>query len=248
MIDLPERSLKPREFGITAITDVGDVSSSELEMVLEDYSDFLDIAKFGVGSAYISPNLQRKIDIYKAHGVEPYFGGTLFEKYYAVGRLDNYKKFMAEYKIGLVEISEGVVVISLEERLKIAEDFKKNFDVLSEVGCKDKETIMPPSVWINEIKAFCNVGCRYVITEGRDSATVGIYRPSGEIRTGLVTDIKLSVDIKKVIFEAPTSESQMFFINFAGPNVNLGNVNLRDLLLLESQRVGLRYETFNITN
>jgi len=60
----------------------------------------------------------------------------------------------------------------------------------------------------------------------------------------LVADILKRFGSKNLIFEAPTSDSQAFFINQAGPNVNLGNVNPRDLVLLECMRQGLRQETF----
>ena len=48
----------------------------------------------------------------------------------------------------------------------------------------------------------------------------------------------------RLIFEAPTAKSQMYFINMIGANVNLGNVVPRDVVLLETQRRGLRNETF----
>jgi phosphosulfolactate synthase len=54
------------------------------------------------------------------------------------------------------------------------------------------------------------------------------------------------IDTKKIIFEAPTARQQMYFINEIGPNVNLGNVKINDLLMLEAQRCGLRCETFNL--
>jgi phosphosulfolactate synthase len=36
----------------------------------------------------------------------------------------------------------------------------------------------------------------------------------------------------------------MYFIKEIGPNVNLGNVKINDVLMLEAQRCGLRSETF----
>jgi phosphosulfolactate synthase len=38
----------------------------------------------------------------------------------------------------------------------------------------------------------------------------------------------------------------MYFINRIGPDVNLGNVAVHGLLVLEAQRRGLRYETFQL--
>lgn len=243
LLTLPKRNEKPRKAGISAIHDVS-LSTGELKNILDDYSEFLDIAKLGVGSAYVTPKLKEKIKLYKDFGIEVYFGGTLFEKFYHQNKLPAYKDYLVEHGITMVEISCGTLEISIEERIEILRDFKRDFSVLAEVGSKDGDAIMPPSIWIKELKMLLDAGATYVITEGRNSGTAGVYRPSGEIRTGLVSDIISSISPDKIIFEAPTSQSQMFFINQVGSNVNLGNIRPNDLLLLESQRRGLRSETF----
>ncbi len=242
-LDLPKRTVKPRKNGITSIHDVRH-TVRELEHILEEHQSFVDVAKLGVGTALVVPKLKEKIACYAKHDIDVYFGGTLFEKFYHQDKLEDYQRFMSDHNIGLVEVSEGTLDIPIEERLQIIETFKKNFNVLAEVGSKDADAIMPPSQWLYEIRTFLDAGCSYVITEGRNSGTAGIYRQSGEIRTGLVSDIIDQVDASKLIFEAPTPSSQMFFINQVGANVNLGNVNPMDLLLLETQRRALRSETF----
>jgi len=244
-LDLPERTKKNRSYGINSIHDVK-LTTGELRNVLEDHSEYMDVAKLGVGTALVVPKLKEKIALYQEHNVEVYFGGTLFEKFYYQNRLDDYKRLLNDFNVNLLEVSCGTIDLSIEERISVIEDFKKDFNVLSEVGSKDSEAVMAPSTWLSEIQQLLDVGCQYVITEGRNSGTAGIYRGSGEIRTGLVADIIKNIDSKKIIFEAPTAASQMFFINAVGVNVNLGNVNPLDLLLLEAQRVGLRSETFYI--
>lgn len=245
MLDLPLRPDKPRKKGITAIHDVF-LTVGQLEDILVDYSEFLDISKFGVGTAYITRKLDKKIKLFHEYGVKPYFGGTLFEKYYVNNKVDEYLKFLDKHNITILEVSTGTIDISLENRIELVERLSKNFTVLTEVGSKDADTIMSPSEWIYEINSLMEAGAKYVITEGRNSGTAGIYRPSGEMRTGLIEDILRSCDVDSIIFEAPTPKAQMHFINRVGSNVNLGNVNPMDLLLLESQRLGLRSETFYI--
>lgn len=244
-IKLPERTKKPRRYGITAIMDVG-IPIAQLYGILSDYHDYIDIAKIGVGSAFVTPNLEKKLNLYKKFDVIPYFGGTLFEKFFHQNKLDSYLQYLKKYELEWIEISAGVIDIPLEERLCLIEKLKNDFVVVAEVGSKDAEKIVPPSQWIAEIEALLKAGCRFVITEGRNSGTAGLYRSSGEIRTGLVADIINLTDPKKLIFEAPTDQNQIFFINLIGPNVNLGNISPHSLLLLESQRCGLRYETFFI--
>lgn len=244
-LTLPERTSKPRSFGINSIHDVK-LTTLQLEAILNDHSAFLDIAKLGVGSAYVTPKLRKKIDLYKEADCYVYFGGTLFEKFYSQGKVEEYKNYMDYYGISWVEISTGTIELSIEERVQLVTDFSKHFTVLSEVGSKDADYIMAPSTWISEIQALLDAGSKYVITEGRNSGTAGVYRKSGEIRTGLIEDIIHNAPVNQLIFEAPTAASQMYFINLLGSNVNLGNINPNDLLLLEAQRCGLRSETFSI--
>lgn len=234
---------KPRDSGINAITDTG-IPLGELEKILEAYSCYIDIAKFGVGSAVVEPQLKQKVDLYKENNIKVYFGGTLFEKYYQAEKLDDYKQMLDQYNIDSIEISTGIIDISLEDRVDLVSSLSQDFTVFSEVGSKDTDHIMAPSKWLNEIDALLEAGSWKVITEGRDSATAGIFRTSGEVREGLLSDILDTFDKSKIIFEAPTSQSQMYFINAVGTDVNLGNIHPREILLLEAQRKGLRCETF----
>ena len=242
-LKLPNRPAKPRSHGLTAITDLG-LTVAELRELLIEYSDYLDIAKFGIGSAYLTPRLDAKIALYREFGVIPYFGGTLFEKFYHQKKVAAYVKYLRQHSVDWIEISNGTIDFPIAKRVKLVRELAGEFRVICEIGCKDAAKIMPPSQWIEELHATLDAGATYVITEGRDSATAGIYRESGEIREGLLTDILKAIDPKKTIFEAPTPRTQMYFINLLGPNVNLGNVSTRDLLVLETQRRGLRYETF----
>lgn len=242
-LELIRRTKKPRKHGITAITDLG-LTIPEQRAMLETYAPFLDIAKFGVGSAYLTPRLAEKVAIYREHGVIPYFGGTLFEKFQQQKKIPAYVKYLREHGVDWIEISNGTIDMPIAARVKLIRELKGEFNIIVEIGCKDAAKIMPPSQWIGELQAALDAGARYVITEGRDSATAGIFRESGEIREGLLTDILAAIDPRRTIFEAPTPKTQMYFINLIGANVNLGNVAAKDLLILESQRQGLRYETF----
>jgi phosphosulfolactate synthase len=247
MLTLPARHSKPRNNGITSIHDTF-LTVDSLKSILTDYGDYIDVAKFGVGSAFCTRRLQEKINVYKEFDIKPYFGGTLFEKYYSQGKIDEYLGYLQKNEISMIEVSTGTVDISLEERCSIIREVKNDFVVFAEVGSKDSSSVMPPSSWIAEINKFVDIGATYVITEGRDSGTPGLFRDSGELREGLFEDIKSSCPVERIIFEAPHSKSQMFFINNIGSNVNLGNVNPMDVLLLETQRLGLRSETFGVVS
>ncbi|MFC4322769.1 phosphosulfolactate synthase [Litchfieldia salsa] len=242
-LDLPNRTLKNRLYGITSIADFG-TPIGELRNILNDFHQFIDIAKIGIGCAYVTPNIEEKIKLYKEYNIKPYFGGTLFEKCYYQQRLDEYVSKLKILGIEWIEVSNGTLDISLKERLTLINKLKKEFYVLGEVGSKDAEKDLPISEWKDEINLLLDAGCKYVITEGRDSGTAGIYDRNGKVKDKLIEEMTKNVDINRVIFEAPTPKNQMFFINSFGANVNLGNVKLQDALVLEAQRRGLRSETF----
>lgn len=242
-LQLPERMKGKRTYGLTSVMDLG-TPSKELENILQEYGDFIDIAKFGIGTAYITPNLRKKVDLYKRHDIEPYFGGTLFEKCYYQRKISQFITTLKDLGIEWIEISTGTVDIPLEERLRLVSKLKKDFNIIAEVGSKNIEKELAISEWKNEIKLLLNYGCEYVITEGRESGTAGIYAKNGQIKMGLIDELLNDIDERKIIFEAPSPKQQMYFINKIGPNVNLGNVKLEQVLILETQRHGLRCETF----
>lgn len=242
---LPKRTTGIRSYGLTSIVDFG-TPIGELKNFLHDYHQYIDIAKIGIGTAYVTPNLKEKIELYQSYHVKPYCGGTLFEKCYQQNKVDEYMDSLLTLGIEWIEISNGTLDIPLHERLDIISQAKKDFRVIAEVGSKDCSKEMSIADWQEEIKILLDAGCEYVITEGRDSGTAGIYDSNGSIKDNLIQQLLKGIDYKKIIFEAPTPKHQMYFINEIGANVNLGNVKISDVLILETQRCGLRSETFNL--
>lgn len=242
-LSLPTRVKKNRRYGITVIADFG-IPVGELTHILSDYHSFIDLAKIGIGSAYVTPNLKRKIELYKEYDIQPYCGGTLFEKAYYQEKINEYVEFLKDFKIEWIEVSDGTLDIPLEKRIELINQMKSLFHVIGEVGSKDHSKVYTNTQWLEEVQALLEAGCEYIMVEGRDSGTVGIYESDGKVKKHLINDFIQYTDIRKIIFEAPTPKQQMFFINLLGPNVNLGNVKPQDILMLEAQRSGLRSETF----
>jgi phosphosulfolactate synthase len=142
-----------------------------------------------------------------------------------------------------VEISDGTVEIPREEKLELIADLARDFTVLSEVGSKDSDVNFAPYLWVQWIKEELEAGAWKVITESRESGTAGIFRPSGEMRTGLIDEIVNEVEVADLIFEAPTKASQAWFVKEFGPTVNLGNIPPDEVIPLETLRLGLRGDT-----
>jgi phosphosulfolactate synthase len=241
-LNLPARSGKPRTEGLTHVIDKG-LNLRDIEGMFDVGGAFVDIVKFGWGTSYVTNNLEKKIALYRHFDTPVVCGGTLFEVVYARGRLDEFKSWLIENRFAHVEISDGTLDIPRETKLELISDFAQDFTVLSEVGSKDSEVVYAPYQWVEWIKEELAAGAWKVITEGREGGTAGIYRPSGEMRTGLVDEIVHEIPVTDLIFEAPTKASQAWFVKQFGPNVNLGNIPPDEVIPLETLRLGLRADT-----
>ncbi|HKG09929.1 MAG TPA: phosphosulfolactate synthase [Gaiellaceae bacterium] len=231
---------EPRDGGLTHVIDKG-LGPRAWEDVLETSGDYIDIVKLGWGTAHVTPNLRRKLDVFGDKRVV--IGGTFFEAVYATDQLDRYKSWLTELGLTHVELSDGAVEIPRERKLELIADFARDFTVLSEVGSKDAEVNFAPYLWVEWIKEERDAGAWKVITEGREGGTAGIFRPTGEMRTGLVDEIAHEVDVADLIFEAPTKAAQAWFVKHFGPSVNLGNIPPEEVIPLETLRLGLRADT-----
>jgi phosphosulfolactate synthase len=231
---------EPRSGGLTHVLDKG-LGPHAWEDVLETCGIYIDVVKLGWGTAYVTPNLRRKLDVLKEKPVV--IGGTFFEVVYVKGKIDEYKRWLTDLGLTHVEVSDGTVEIPREEKLELIADLARDFTVLSEVGSKDAEVNFAPYLWVQWIKEELEAGAWKVITESRESGTAGIFRPTGEMRTGLIDEIAHSIDVNDLIFEAPSKASQAWFVKEIGPTVNLGNIPPDEVIPLETLRLGLRGDT-----
>jgi phosphosulfolactate synthase len=242
LLDLPDRSAKPRENGITHVLDRG-LSVAEVDGMIEVAGDFVDLVKLGWGTALATGNLAAKLERYREHGIAVVLGGTLTELAIAQGRLDRMIAWLHELGLGHVEISDGTITIEHDHKLELIERLSQEFVVLSEVGSKDDTRIMAPFRWVEQIEAELAAGAWKVIAEARESGTVGIFRHDGEVRMGLIDEIAHAVSPDKILFEAPRKDQQVWFVRRFGPDVNLGNIAPSEVLSLETIRLGLRSDT-----
>jgi phosphosulfolactate synthase len=241
--NLPERTQKPRNYGLTMVMDKG-LGHEDVKNFLSVAAPYVDIVKLGFGTAAVTANLREKIEIYRAQNIPVYFGGTLFEAFLVRNQFDDYLQVVKDYGIEHVEVSDGSITIPHNEKCGYIEKLAKHVTVLSEVGSKDAAHIMPPYKWIELMKAELEAGSSYVIAEAREAGNVGIYRGSGEVREGLVQEILTQIPYEKIIWEAPQKAQQVYFLELLGANVNLGNIAPAEVLPLESMRYGLRGDTF----
>ena len=226
--------------GLTHVIDKG-LGPRAWEDVLEVAGDHISIVKLGWGTAAVTQNLERKLEVLESKPVV--IGGTFFEVVYAKDRLDDYKSWLNSLGITHVEISDGTIEIPRERKLELIADFARDFTVLSEVGSKDSSVEYTAAEWVQWLNEELAAGAWKVITEAREGGTAGIFDSSGGMRTELIGEIALEVGPVNVIFEAPSKAAQVWFITQFGPSVNLGNIPPDEVIALETLRLGLRGDT-----
>ena len=229
-----------RHVGLTHVIDKG-LGPRAWEDLLDVAGDHISIVKLGWGTAYVTGNLERKLDVLREKPVV--IGGTFFEVVYLRDSLDEYKRWLAELGLTHVEISDGTVEIPRDRKLELIADFARDFTVLSEVGSKDSSVEYTVDEWTRWLNEELEAGAWKVITEAREGGTAGIFDSNGGMRTELIAEIANVVGPANIVFEAPTKAAQAWFVKQFGPSVNLGNIPPDEVIPLETLRLGLRGDT-----
>jgi phosphosulfolactate synthase len=245
-LTLPTRSAKPRQQGITHVIDRG-LSVAEVDGLVEVAGNSVDLVKLGWGTAIASGNLDAKLARYRQHGIPVVLGGSLTELAIAQDRLDQLIAWVRHLGLGHFEISDGTIALEHERKLELIAWLARDFTVLSEVGSKDDTgAITPPYLWVEQMGQELDAGAWKVIAEGRETGTAGIFRPNGEVREGLIDEIVHGIDPGSILFDAPRKDQQVWFVRRFGPDVNLGNIPVGEVLALETLRLGLRSDTMGV--
>ena len=221
------------------------LSLREVEDMLESSESYIDIVKLGWATSYVYPKLKEKLALYKEANIPCYFGGTLFEAFIIRDQFEDYRKIIDEFDLSYAEVSDGSIVMDHDKKCEYIKILSDQVTVLSEVGSKDAAKIIPPYKWIEQMETELQAGAWKVIGEARESGNVGLFRDSGEVRQGLVEEILTQIPSEKILWEAPQKAQQVWFIKLCGSNVNLGNIAPREVIPLETIRLGLRGDTFD---
>ena len=121
--NLPERTKKTREKGLTMVIDKGS-SINECKNLIESSGEFIDIVKFGWSTSLLTKDLVKKINMFKKAEISVYF--------------DVLKKYNLKY----AEVSDGSIEIPHKRKCEYISELSKHVTVLSEVGSKDTRKII----------------------------------------------------------------------------------------------------------
>jgi phosphosulfolactate synthase len=187
--------------------------------------------------------VKERVAVCRAAGVLVSLGGTLLEVAVAQDRLTELRRWAADIGVDALEVSNGLGALTPQRKAALIRELSDEFIVLAETGLKSRTVPVVADAWLAEMGADLAAGARWLIAEGRESGTVGLYETDGSVRAALVEAIVTHLPIERIIFEAPRTAQQSWLVRHLGADVNLGNVPFEEVLPLETLRLGLRADT-----
>jgi phosphosulfolactate synthase (CoM biosynthesis protein A)/phosphosulfolactate phosphohydrolase-like enzyme len=246
-LDQPVRPPKPRNQGVSMVLDKN-LSLARLAELVSNAGDWFDMVKLGWGTSacFDRETIAEKCRLLRSADIDICPGGTLFELAFLQGKFEDMLAEAKDIGFNCLEISNGTVPISAQEKLSCIETAcKQGFKVVSEVGSKilEEDHQLTAKQRIDDVRAELAAGAWKVIMEARESGTLGIFERDGSLDQRLLDAILGKLDSRHLIFEAPQKEQQSALIRLLGENVNLGNIAPDDVIPLETLRRGLRSDT-----
>jgi len=158
------------------------------ESLMNISGEYVDYLKFGWGTSIVHEQeiIKAKVEMYKAHDITPYTGGTLFELAYMNEKLEEFFQEAHELGFPAIEISDGSINIPHDKKVECIRLARENgFEVLSEVGKKDpnldKELTLDER--IQYMQEELDAGSSLIIVEAREGGkNIGIFDKSGNAK------------------------------------------------------------------
>ena len=218
--------------------------------IIHDLSQYISYVKIGwTLSTLLSEDiLTERIQRYRNAGIAVSHGGTLLEMAAKKGRTDETLQSLRSAGFNVIEISEGVTEIPEKLKKRIAEfAHSVGMRLIVEVGKKNPRNQLSLEETVQKINDSRDLEPEFIIVEGRESGrSVEIFDDLGEIKWDWVNRIMEDGPRERLMFEAPLEKQQVELVIRLGPNVNLGNVSFNSVAALETQRRGMRGDTFGI--
>jgi phosphosulfolactate synthase len=255
---MASRGGKPRSRGLTMVMDQG-WPTNFVEGMLNDFGDFLDIAKLW-DPHLLAPlsAVEKRVEAYRNAGVIVQPGGIWLELARAEGKGQKLLLDLQEIGFNGIEVSNTASTQSSEslELISIAKDL--GYTVFGEVGQKFGEgdetrltdEVIDVSRTIEHFQTQLAAGAWKCYWEGHLLRRVLGDTPTAikeRAYTGVsqVQAVVTEIGVDNIIFEAsglrPRANRQwlqFWLVHLFGPEVNIGNARIEELANLESIRSG----------
>jgi phosphosulfolactate synthase len=190
---------------------------------------------------------RRKVACARRHEIPVVTGGGPFEVAYEQGVLHEYLDLCAEIGASRIECAEGFTDLGLDAPEIVELAASRGLEVQYELGEKHAGTFSDDVVTelIDEGKRWLDAGAVKLVVEARESGDdVGVFGAGGTFQARLADRLADAFGLEQLIFEAPNKPTQFMLLDYFGPEVNLGNVRLEEILRVEIYRRGLHSDAF----
>jgi phosphosulfolactate synthase len=190
---------------------------------------------------------RRKIEAARNAGIPTVAGGGPFETAVAQRALPEYLDLCADVGLTRIECGEGFTDMTIAPQEIVRQAGERGLEVEFELGEKHsgRFTDEVTAELIATGERWLAAGALRLVVEARESAQdVGLFSAPGEFDATQAERFVEAFGLERVLFEAPNKASQFALINHFGPEVQLGNVRLEEVLRVEIYRRGLHSDAF----
>ncbi len=220
-----------------------------LESHLEQSAHLMSILKISMACWMIAKEsaTRRKIAAATANGVPAVTGGGPFEIAVVQNRLSEYLDLCAGIGVSRIECGEGFTDSHCDAATIVKMARERSLDVQFELGKKHGGAFGEKIIdeLIEQGQRWLNAGAVQLVVEARESAKgVGLFDDEGNFNAAFADRFAGAFWLKVVTFEAPNKPSQFAMLDHFGPEVQLCNVRLEELLRVEIYPRGLHSDAF----
>jgi phosphosulfolactate synthase len=236
-IEIPSRSAKPRERGLTVVADKG-LPLGYLEDLLDMAGDFVDWVKIGTSSQRIltREHLRKKIEICHAHEVKVFFAGDVTELAVIQGHAGEYFQECLSLGADGAEIATAQIILDNGHKAElVAQGTEAGLKIVGEIGQKGTGVRNLPFSWYQrEIELLFRAGAFKVLIQGE-----GLLEDVSEIQEKILFELLASRDPKDMIVQAKEARAQAWLIANFGPEISL-DIEFDQVVAVELSRRGIR--------
>ncbi len=192
-----------------------------------------------------------KIDAAARMGVDTVAGGGPFEVAVAQKRLPQYFDLCADIGLKRVECAEGFTRVPYAPNRLVEMARERGLDVEFELGEKHAGAFSEHdmTLLLERGRQWLDAGALRLVVEARESAVdIGLFGSDGALNARFAESLVSAFGFERLVFEAPVKSSQFALLDLFGPQVQLSNVRLEELLRVEIYRRGLHSDAFGREN
>lgn len=194
---------------------------------------------------------RKKIDAARRLGLKVCTGGGPFEVAATFGKLTEFMDLCAGMRFTRIEAGEGFTETRLDPQHIVKMAAERGLEVQFEVGKKHDGSFTADIVGdlIDQGKRWLDAGAKEIVVEARENAeNVGVFGDKGTFNAKAADRFAEAFGLDVAIYEAPNKPSQFALLNHFGPEVQLSNIRIEELLRVEIYRRGLHSDAFQHDN